>query len=135
MYQILFRSLFLAVFSATLFFSGHSGAADDPSIKGELRENIGESMSRFIERQTINGKMYLYDAALGKLLSLRFVRLHKGIVKKSDFYVSCADFEDQQGRKVDIDFLVRPANGKFITTQAMIHSISGNKRPYHLEKI
>lgn len=54
---------------------------------------------------------------------------------KNGFYVSCADFVDQHGRKIDIDFLVRPAGDRLKTTQAIVHSIDGDKRQYHLENM
>ena len=119
--------------SFTLPLSGHAG--NDASIKGDLRTDIKQSMANFIEHQTINGTMNVYDAVSGKLLSLKFEELHEGIVKKGDFYVSCADFKDQKGRKVDVDFMVIPSADELITTQALIHSIAGNKRKYHLEKL
>ncbi len=108
-------------------------AADDPSIKGSLRENIQSSMHEFINNQTIGDNMYVYDAVAGKLLRLRLEKLHDGIVKKGDYYVSCADFEDQLGRKIDIDFMVREKGNRLITTQALVHSVEGKKRKYHLE--
>jgi len=110
-------------------------AADDPSIKGDIRTQIQHSMNTFIQQQTINGAMYMFDSNEGKLLKLKLDELHDGIVKKGDFYVSCADFIDHKGRKVDVDFLVRPAGDTLLTTQGLIHSIDGKKRKYHLEKI
>ncbi len=74
-----------------------------------------------------------YDAVAGKLLDLKFEKLHSGIVKKGDFYVSCADFVDQSGRAVDMDFLVVPAGKKVRTVQGLVHKVDGDKRPYHLE--
>ena len=73
------------------------------------------------------------DSMEGKLLKLKLDELHNGIVKKNGFYVSCADFKDQNGRKIDIDFLVRPSGDRLITTQALVHSVNGEKRKYHLE--
>ncbi|HHJ80678.1 MAG TPA: hypothetical protein ENJ65_03500 [Candidatus Tenderia electrophaga] len=110
-------------------------AADDPSIKGELRKTIHDSMNSFIQQQNIDGRIYVYDAVAGKLLKLKLDELHSGIVKKGDFYVSCADFRDDNGGKVDIDFLVRPSGEQLVTTQALVHSIDGKKRKYHLEKM
>jgi len=92
-------------------------------------------MTSFIKQQTIDEHLYVYDAVKGKLLQLKLVELHSGIVKKGNFYVSCADFIDQNGNKVDIDFMVRKANSSLITTQALVHSINGKKRQYHLEKL
>ncbi len=110
-------------------------AADDPSIKGDLRTNIQQSMDSFIKAQTINGSMYVYDSVKGNLLKLKLDKLHSGIVQKGDFYVSCADFKDQNGKKVDVDFMVRTSGDKFITTQALLHKVDGKKRKYHLEKM
>ncbi len=110
-------------------------AANDPSIKGDLRSNIRLSMQQYIDTQNINGNMFLFDSADGKLLKLKLKELHSGIVKKGQFYVSCADFVDHKGRNVDVDFLVRPNDDTLITTQAIVHSIAGNKRKYHLENL
>jgi len=126
----------LAVAAACLMiFSPLSQAGDDASIKGDLRSNIKASMNQYIDGQTINGSMYLFDSAQGKLLKMELVELHEGIVKKGDFYVSCADFVDQHGNAIDVDFLVRARLDQLITTQAIVHSFDGNKRKYHLEKL
>lgn len=133
--QLLNRCLFvlLAGFGVTATLA-HGG--DDPSIKGDLRTNVQASMTEFIsQRSSNNGEVLLYDAVAGRLLALRLDELHNGIVKKNGFYVSCADFTDQDDRKIDVDFLVRPIGGKLVATQAIVHSIDGDKRKYHLEKI
>jgi hypothetical protein len=116
-----------------LALSSLTVAEDDPSIKGKLRQDIQTSMKSFIRSETIDGAFYLYDPVEGKLLRLKFDKLHEGIVRKADFYVSCADFVDQNGRKVDVDLLVRDSTGKLITTQAIVHAVNDSKREYHLE--
>ncbi len=108
-------------------------AADDPSIKGDLRTRIQSAMSEYAEAQTIDGVVRLYDPVEGKLLRLKFDSLHSGIVKRGDFYVSCADFVDQTDRKIDVDFLVVPDGENLRVTQGIVHSVDGNKRAYHLE--
>lgn len=108
-------------------------AGDDPSIQGKLRQDIQSSMQHFIAHQTVDGTFVHYDPVDGKLLHLSRPNLHAGIVKKGDFYVSCADFVDQDGRKIDVDFLVVDAAGALRTTQALVHKIDGAKRPYDVE--
>lgn len=120
-------------FMAVLFLSSNLMAADDPNIKGDLRQNVKKSMNQYISQNTSDASLWVYDAVDGQLLKLKFVALHEGIVKKGDFYVSCADFTDQKGRKIDIDFLVRPAGNQLIATQALVHAVDGKKRQYHLE--
>ncbi len=110
-----------------------ANAADDPSIKGDLRTNIQATMDTFIKQQTIDGTLRLYDPVADELIKVKLKKLHPGIVKKGDFFVSCADFVDSKGRKYDLDFLVVPAGDKLITTQAIVHSVDGKKRKYHLE--
>ena len=118
---------------AGLLTSPSSWAGNDPSIKGDLRTGIHAAMNEYLETQTIDGTVKLYDPVDGKLLRLEFDNLHDGIVRKGDFYVSCADFVDQDGRKIDVDFLVLPDGDRLLATQAIVHSVDGAKRKYHLE--
>ena len=121
------------IFSLSIAATTVAIAADDPSIKGALRENIKASMMSFIESNMISDTYYIYDAFGGKLLELKFAKLHEGIVKKGDFYVSCADFVEKNGTKVDLDFLVIKDGDNLKTIQAVVHSLDGKKRKYHLE--
>lgn len=121
-------ALFTIFFTAALVY-----AADDPSIKGAVRQNITKSMDDFIRANTIDGAYRVFDAVEGHLMHLKLDVLHEGIVKKGEFYVSCADFFDEKGRKVDLDFLVIPDGDRMVTTQAVVHAIDGQKRKYHLE--
>ncbi len=124
----------LSVLVLALSLSTIAHAANDASIKGDLRSNIQHSMQSYIDQKTIDDAFYVYDSVKGRLLKLELDELHDGIVKKGDFYVSCADFKDQHGRKIDVDFMVRSSGDHFVTTQALVHSIDGEKRKYHLEK-
>ena len=125
------RNFTLAVFCA--FVALPAAAADDPSIQGAQRTGIQEAMQVFIETQSVDGRVLHYDAVSGELLQLRLDALHEGIVKKGDFYVSCADFVGEGGRKFDLDFLVVPAGDAYRVNQAIVHSVDGDKRKYHLE--
>ncbi len=123
----------LAVFLTFSAFQNLS-AADDPSIQGKARTNTQSAMSEHINENTYDGKYIIYDAVTGKLLRLDFGELHKGIVKKDDFYVSCADFSDSKGNKYDLDFLVVDNGVNFEVFEAIVHKVDGNKRKYDLEK-
>ncbi|MAE95784.1 MAG: hypothetical protein CL910_14095 [Deltaproteobacteria bacterium] len=130
------RTSGLAAIAATLLLAlmaASAQAGDDPSIKGDLRTNIHKAMNEFVASQSVDGALRLYDPVDGKLLTLGSYDLHSGIVKKGDFYVSCADFVDQSGRKIDVDFLVIPKDGQLQATQGIVHSVEGKKRAYHLE--
>lgn len=108
-------------------------AADDPSIRGELRTDIQDAMKDYLADQMLEGTFRLYDPVEGKLLRLEAPRVHAGIVKKGDYYVSCADFTDQDGRSIDVDFLVLDFGHEIRAVQGLVHKVDGEKRPYHLE--
>ena len=90
-------------------------------------------MKTYVDNRIVNDTFYIYDASQGKLLTLKYDKLHEGIVKKGDFYVSCADFYDSIGKKIDLDFLVVKDGRQMKTIQAVVHAVDGKKRKYHLE--
>lgn len=116
------------------FIQNPALAADDPSIKGPIRENVQASMSNYVKDKTVDGVFPIYDPVDDKVLKLTFKELHKGIVKKGDYYVSCADFTGADGKKFDIDFLALPDGEKINTVQAIVHKVEDKKRPYNLEE-
>ncbi|MFQ5504534.1 MAG: hypothetical protein ACE5F1_07015 [Planctomycetota bacterium] len=129
----LFRTIALVAVLLTLTTGGAALAGDDPSIEGDLRTGIQAAMNSYVESQTIDDVVRLYDPVEGRLLRLKFKALHSGIVRKGDFYVSCADFVDQEGREIDVDFLVLPDGATLRATQGVVHAVDGKKRAYHLE--
>jgi len=123
----------IIVILVLLAFTPTAFAADDPSIKGEKRRAIQAAMQEHIGQNTVNGHYVLYDAITDDLLKLRLAKLHDGIVKKADYYVSCADFHDRDGVYFDLDFLVIEKDGKFQALQSIVHKVGSVKRKYHLE--
>lgn len=120
----------------TLLFLGlvsNAIAGDDPSIKGELRKDIQSAMDQHIKSNKLNGNYVIYDAVNGEMKNLTLVELHSGIVKKGEYYVSCADFVDNKGKKYDLDFLVSGTDSGYKVLQSIVHSVEGKKRKYHVE--
>ena len=80
------------IFGLSILATTTVTAADDPSIKGVLREDIKASMMSFIDSNTIKEKYFIYDAVGGRLLDLKFAKLHEGIEwthkRKISFYIS-----------------------------------------------
>ena len=132
--KLLISLAFLFTFGLLIFFNNNALGGDDPSIKGKLRTDIQSTMKNFIENKSVNNVYRHYDPVTGKLLHLKLEKLHIGIIKKGDFYVSCADFREVSTNKlVDLDFMVVDNNGKTFTSQAIVHKADGKKRVYHLE--
>ena len=119
--------LVLLAFPLTTF------AANDPNIKGEKRRGIQAAMQEHIGQNTVNGHYILYDTITDDVLKLKLAKLHDGIVKKADYYISCADFHDRDGTYFDLDFMVIEKDGKFRVLQGIVHKVGDVKRKYHLE--
>lgn len=109
-------------------------AADDPSITGIPRTGSQQAMSDHIEHNMLGENYIIYDDVSGKLMVLEFKELHSGLVKKGDFYVSCADFVDAEGNKYDLDFFVAENSGEYRVYDAIVHKVNGDKRPYNLDQ-
>ena len=120
----------MAVIAGTAFAAF---AADDPNILDPTRSGVQEAMKEHITENTVGDKYVIYDAVEGKLKRLDFAELHKGVVRKGAFLVSCADFHDGDGEKYDLDFLVVQKGYNFHVLQALVHKVGDVKRKYHVE--
>lgn len=130
MRQVLTLLLTILVFGGTNIVF----AADDPSITGKPRTGSQQAMSEHIEQNKLGDNYIIFDDVSGKLMVLEFKELHSGLVKKGDFYVSCADFADAQGNKYDLDFFVAEDGGEYRVYDAIVHKVNGDKRPYNLDQ-
>ena len=123
----------IMVILVLLAFTLSAFAANDPSIKGEKRRAIQTAMQEHIGQNTVNGHYILYDTVTDDVLKLKLTKLHDGIVKKADYYISCADFHDRAGTYFDLDFMVIEKDGNFRALQGIVHKVGNVKRKYHLE--
>lgn len=117
---------------ASLITLNNAYAGDDKSIKGQLRKDIHDSMQHYLSKQTMGGELYVFDAVQNKLLTLTSGKPRPGIVKDGGFYLTCADFIDQDGNKIDLDFMVMKNGNEYITTQTIVHAVDDKYRPYHI---
>ncbi len=107
-------------------------AADDPSIRGTLRPQIWEIIDDYLVTQMPDGTMRLYDPIENRVLRLEITALPERVVRKGDFYVGSADCVDQDGRKIDVNFLVLQTEKPMQVTQAIVHKIDGVERRINL---
>ncbi len=110
-------------------------AADDPSIPAQRKALVQQAMVTHIDSNRSGDHYVIYDAVDGKLLRLKLKELHAGVVQKTGFYVSCADFTTTSGDVVDVDFLVAGDDTGFRVLEGVVHKVGGTKRPYHLEEM
>ena len=109
-------------------------AADDPTIPAQLKTDVQVAMNAHIDSNQSGGRFVIYDAVDGKLLRLQLKELHAGVVRNGEFYVSCADFADEIGAVVDVDFLVVRSDYGFRVLEGVVHKVGGKKRTYNLEE-
>ncbi len=127
------KILFVALVTV-LALSSEGFTGDDPTIKGKIRQEIQKAMKDHIAESLVDSVYAIYDGQEGALLRLKLGALHSGIVKKAEFYVSCADFTDTSGREYDLDFLVGDTGGGLRVLEGVVHKVDGVKRPYDLEE-
>jgi hypothetical protein len=108
-------------------------AGNDTNIKGYERVAIKTAMGQHVQANTLKANYIIYDNQKGELKKLTLDNIHEGIVRKGDFFVSCADFKDASGKLYDLDFLVAKQGDDYRVIQALVHAVDGKKRPYHLE--
>ncbi len=101
-------------------------------ISSEIRTGVREAVLTFIDLRRMDGIVRFYDPVENKLLRLKFEALHDEVEHKGDFLVTCGDFRDQSGRKIDLDFLVLQDGGDSVVAQTVVHAIDGAKREYNL---
>ena len=110
-------------------------AGNDVSIKGSQHLAIQTAMGQHVQTNTLKKDYVNFDNHKGHLKKLTLEKLHDGIVRKGDFFVSCADFRDSNGKLYDLDFLVAKQGDDYRVLQALVHAVEGKKRPYHLESL
>jgi VCBS repeat-containing protein len=66
---------------------------------------------------------------IGKLRTLKLVRVHERVGKTGDYYYSCTDMQDvATGDQLDLDFDVSDTAGKLQVVAVRIHKDNGKPR-------
>lgn len=99
---------------------------------GDTNTQIQAAMVAYIKNRTTDGVYHYYDPVESRMLHLKYDYLHAGVKRTGDFYLSCADFMDQDERIMDVDIFVIDDGGEFRVTQALLHKVDGAKRDYDL---
>lgn len=94
----------------------------DPS-----NEDIRATMKAYVDAQAQNhgGTFYIKDPDSGEILGLLLERVHERVGKTGDYYYSCADFKDKEGKMWDLDLDVENNNGILSVVDVRIHKENG----------
>ena len=100
----------------------------------EFREAVQSAMLEYIDATAIDGKHLIFDPVKGDYVRARFTKLHTNLAKVADtFYVSCADFVDENGEIFDLDYMVAEQDGYWAVFQSVVHMRDGKVRDSHME--
>ena len=103
------RFLTLALF---VIFSGPSAMA--ASINNSTRLALQSELRSYISTKTTSGAYTFFDEDNGSIQELKIKAIHPVIFVKGDRFLMCADFIDQKGKKVVIDYVMLPVKDGFI---------------------
>ena len=88
----------------------------------EDRVALQLALMEYVDAKTFDGRFLHFDAEQKELLGLYPANLHPMIVPATGFYFLCADFRDDQGGKVDVDFVATKTESGFRVIQTMINN-------------
>jgi len=91
-----------------------------------LVNQVQTATRSFIEAQMVDGVYLYYDASMGEVRRLELKMLHPLVGKEGELYVARADFFDDEGRPVEMKFLVIMQHNQARALQAVAHRIGGN---------
>lgn len=130
MFRTLALFLFLVVSASSLL------AADDPNIPKATKQSVLGAMTTYIDQTKAHNQdlFPIFDHTRRAITGLTFAKLHQGVVKKGtgkgQLFVACADFKDQAGKLIDVDFFV---NDRFEVVEAIVHKKAGEKFAYSVD--
>ncbi len=89
-----------------------------------IKKNIAE------QSKATNGIFEIYDPELKKTWKLTLVRVHTDRLSKvgPGMYFACVDMKDPSGKTIDVDFFLRPKNGKLEMSDVTVHKVEGKPR-------
>jgi len=105
-------------------------AAPAPAVQKFYVEDIKAAMQAHIAATVdADGVFHLKDDKTGEMLALRFVKIHDPVRRiDASTYFACTDFAvvAESEKLYDIDFWMRPENGKLVIYDTKVH-----KEPRH----
>ena len=77
-------------------------------------------MQQHIEKSLVNGAFLHLDAASGSVRPLHQEAAHPIILRMGKYFVLCADFRDDSGDVVNVDFYLAPQSRSYVVFQSVV---------------
>jgi len=104
-------------------------ASSELPIEPRVLNQVQNATRSFIEERMVDGFYLYYDVSTDRLERLEFKMLHPQVIKDGDLYVAHADFFDDEGRPVDMKFLVVMRDNEPHTLQAVAQAMGFEAAP------
>ncbi len=114
------RNIVASVLFLLVTTSVAAAPCESPIDPGVLNQ-VQAATRSFIDEHLVDGVYLYYDSATDTLRRLEFKMLHPLISKDGDLYIARADFFDDEGRPVNMSFLVVMHDNRPRTLQAVAH--------------
>ena len=98
-------------------------ASSEMPVEPRALNQVQTATRSFIDEQMVDGDYLYYDALAGEVLRLEFKMLHPVVHREGELYVVRADFFDEEGRPVNMKFLVVIRDNRPHTLQAVAHQM------------
>lgn len=110
-----------ALAALPLLFTPLARASEAPDrVSTETRVQLQAAMQLQIDRSTISGSYPVVDLGTGRLRNLHPAAGHPMMLRLGEAFVLCADFRDDAGAPVNVDFYLARKQGRFAVFQVEI---------------
>ena len=97
------KKIYLALIATVILFTGQINIAHASQMQ-ETKVRLQSDLQKHIYRSLVNGAFHTLDSKTGEVIALYPRVSHPMILQMGEYYVMCADFRDDAGNDVDIDF-------------------------------
>ena len=97
------KSISLALITTLFLFTAQINTAHASQMQ-ETKVRLQSDLQKHIYRSLVNGAFHTLDSKTGDVIALYPHVSHPMILQMGEYYVMCADFRDDDGNNVDIDF-------------------------------
>lgn len=109
----------LGVLAIALLLSSISDDASAASIDNNTRVALQSELRTYIGTKTNDGIYSFFDESKGSVQKFQIKAIHPVIFAKEDRFLLCADFIDQKGNKVLIDYVMLSVSDGFIVEKEL----------------
>jgi DNA-binding LacI/PurR family transcriptional regulator len=103
----------ILIATTMLIFASFPVRADAPVPEGELA-SLQAAMQSHIDQNLVDGALLHLDEKTGKVRPLYPAKAHPKIMALGKYYYMCANFRDQQGAEVMVNFFAAKTHDRYV---------------------